>query len=125
MTPSQVHMHFDVFVSAGRLPTITVGEPGIHGAAVAGTHGAGEKTPSLAAVAAITTGFVGAEHMPNDAILAIGAKSMIVAAGNPPIITGTPFGTTVSGQGATPNVHISIAPLTTTCPIARTPLSIP
>jgi hypothetical protein len=57
-------------------------------------------------------------------MLTIGAKSMIVAAGIPPTITGTPFGTTVSGHGAIPNVHISIAPLTTTCPIARTPLSI-
>ena len=51
---------------------ITVGEPGVQGDVVAGTHGCGVKTPSAAAVAAATCGFAGDWHMPNGMILVIG-----------------------------------------------------
>lgn len=40
-----------------------------------GTQGAGEKTPSLAAVAAATTGFDIVPHIPKVGMLAIGAKA--------------------------------------------------
>ena len=54
-------------------PESTVGAPGIHGAAVAGTQGIGVKTPSAAAVAAITVGLQGLEHIPKVGIFVMGA----------------------------------------------------
>ena len=105
--PAQVHMRVQVAFNAGMLFTITVGEPGIHGATVAGTHGTGE--PS----AAITAGFVGAVHIPNGMMFTIGAKSIIVAAGLFSPVTGGPFGTTMSALGATPNEHLICALATT------------
>jgi hypothetical protein len=81
ITPPQVHMHWLVSFKAGILPMSTVGEPGTHGAAVAGMHGAGVGTPRAADVAAITAGFEGALHIPNVAMLVKGMKSIMVAAG--------------------------------------------
>ena len=49
--------------------------PGVHGAVVAGMHGAGENTPSLAAVAAATTGLDIVPHIPNVGMLTIGANA--------------------------------------------------
>jgi len=46
-----------VLLKAGAPPSMTVGEPGTHGAGVLGRHAAGVKTPSFAAVAAATIGF--------------------------------------------------------------------
>ena len=57
ITPPQLHMHFDELLSAGMFSTRTVGEPGAHGADVAGMHGIGVSTPSAADVAAATVGF--------------------------------------------------------------------
>ncbi len=81
MTPNQLHMHFDRLSSAGWLAIITVGAPGTHGEAVAGTHGCGVSTPIAAAVAAATWGLVGALHMPNGMMLVLGMWSMMLAAG--------------------------------------------
>jgi hypothetical protein len=54
--PPQLHMHFEELLSAGMFSTRTVGDPGVQGAAMAGTHGIGVSTPSAAAVAAATIG---------------------------------------------------------------------
>lgn len=72
MTPAHVHMQVELDSSAGMLLASVVVAPGVHGADVAGTHGAGVNTPEAALVAAMTAGFVGAEHMPNVGMLTIG-----------------------------------------------------
>lgn len=46
-------MHLQLLLSAGILASITMGTPGIHGAAVTGMQGIGVSTPSAAAVAAV------------------------------------------------------------------------
>jgi hypothetical protein len=62
-------------------------------------------------VAEATDGFAGEEHIPKVGMLTIGLLSMIVAAGWLPISV---FGlTAVSGAGAIPKLHVSIAPFTT------------
>ena len=38
ITPPQLHMHFEVEFSAGLPPIVTVGEPGVQGLAITGTH---------------------------------------------------------------------------------------
>jgi len=78
--------------------TITLVAPGVHGAVVAGTHGAGVKTPSLAAVAAATTGLDIVPQAPNVGMFTIGANAWMLAAGDP-ALTGVPMGTAVSGAG--------------------------
>ncbi len=70
--PAHMHMHVDVLLRMGMLPSSTVGEPGIQGAAVAGMQGMGVNTPSAAAVAAATIGFAGEMHMPNGMMFIIG-----------------------------------------------------
>lgn len=79
ITPPYVHIHFEVLFSAGLLFTSTVGEPGAHGAAHAGTHGACVNTPAAAAVAAITAGLLGHLHIPK--VMGGFGISIIVAAG--------------------------------------------
>ena len=103
MIPAHVHRHLEVLFKAHSFPIITVGEPGAQGAGVTGTQGTGE--PS----AAITAGFVGAEHMPNGMMLVAGTWSMIVAAGGPPAMT-LFAGRTVSGLGAAPKLQASMLP---------------
>jgi hypothetical protein len=110
--PAHMQVHIDILSSAGILPSITVAAPGVHGAVVAGTHGIGVSTPRAAAVAAATSGFAGLMHIPNGAMFAIGAKSMIVAAGILEQFT-IGVGSAVSVDGAMPIVHIIIAPETT------------
>lgn len=122
MTPAQVHMTLDVELSAGLPPISTVGEPGTQGAGRTGTHGAGVKTPRAAEVAAITAGFVGAEHIPNEAMFFMGTLSMMVAAGRPPART-LLSGVTTSGTGATPNEQAHTALLTTCCAMRGTSVS--
>ena len=72
IAPPQLQLHWQVLLSAGTSPTMTVGDPGAHGAAVTGTHGMGVRTPMAAAVAAATVGFDGDMHMPNGAIFTTG-----------------------------------------------------
>src|SRR5471032_919719 len=93
-----------LLLSAGMPPISTVGEPGAHGAAVAGMQGICVITPSAAAVAAATIGLAGLLHMPKVGTLTIGAWSMMVAAGAPVMVRFT--GSTASGAGATPKLHI-------------------
>lgn len=116
MAPPHKQVSMQVLLSAGILPIVTVVEPGIQGATVFGIHGAGENTPALAAVAAITAGLVGAEHMPKGIMLFIGVKSIMVAAGMLPPLTRL-VGRTIMVDGATPKVHINTAPLVTNCGI--------
>ena len=70
------------------------------------------KTPIAADVAAITAGLVGAEHIPNDAILVNGIKSMTFARCIPAKKT-VRDGFTVKGHGATPKVQVINADVTT------------
>jgi hypothetical protein len=88
--------------------------PGIHGEVVTGTQGAGEKTPSLAAVAAATVGLDMVPHIPNVGMLTIGANAWMFAAGVSQV-TGVPIGTTASGTGTGGIAieHEIIAPLLT------------
>jgi hypothetical protein len=72
MTPPHVHINWQLLVKAGNWPIFTVGEPGVQGLAVAGIQGAGVKAPSLAAVAAATTGFERVLHIPNGIMLTMG-----------------------------------------------------
>ena len=65
-------MHFDELLRAGIFPSITVGAPGVHGAAVAGTQGIGVKTPQAADVAEATVGLETVLHIPKVGILTIG-----------------------------------------------------
>lgn len=102
--PAQAHISFDELLSAGLFAIITAGEPGAHGAEVAGTHGAGVNTPAAAAVAATTWGFDGDEHIPKDIIFFIGTLSIIVATGE--LQPKTLFsGVTVRDDGAAPKEH--------------------
>jgi len=108
ITPPQAHMHLHVRSTTGAPRSSTVGTPGIH-TSVTGMHGIGVNTPNAAAVAAATSGFDGVVHMPNGMILTIGIASRMLAAGVPAVTVGT---TTLKAEGATPNVHINIAPST-------------
>jgi hypothetical protein len=93
---------------------MTLVAPGAHGDVVTGTHGAGEKTPSLAAVAAATVGLDIVPHMPKVGMLTIGANAWILAAGVSQV-TGVPMGRTArgTGTGGIANEQVIIAPLLT------------
>jgi hypothetical protein len=112
ITPAQVHMHLLVLFRDGMPPIVTVGEPGVHGAVVTGTHGTG--LPK----AAMTAGFVGAVHIPNGGILTIGLKSMMFAAGVPSAVVRF-TGSTIKLDGAIPKLHARIAPIFTCCGMTR------
>lgn len=70
-----------VLVSAGAGPDSTVGEPGIHGAAVIGVHGIGVSTPNAAAVAATTAGLPRLMHIENEPMFTKGLLSRMLATG--------------------------------------------
>jgi len=120
MTPPHMHMSLELLLSAGMLPSNTVGAPGTQGAMVMGMQGMGTNTPSAAAVAAATMGLAIDWHMPKGMTLAMGLLSMMLAAGGPPAITML-TGMTIREPGATPNVHCVIAPVQTCCPIDLAP----
>lgn len=108
------HASTEVLFKAGMLPSRTVGDPGIQGAGVAGTHGTGVGVPIAAAVADTKAGLVGDIHIPKDGMLTIGLWSMILAAGWLPVITrfcGSTIRVVV--PGGTANIHFNIAPLQT------------
>lgn len=112
MTPPQLHMHLHVLLRAGMPPAITVDDPGAHGAAVTGMHGMGVSTPMAADVADATVGFARLLHIPKGMMFTMGMLSMMFAAGmfEHMILL---FGRTVSVLGATPKLHIRVAPETT------------
>jgi hypothetical protein len=99
--PPIEHTHLLVLLSAGIPRNVTVGDPGAHGAVMAGTHGVG--TPAAAAVRTL--------HVPNGGILLIGTKSMMFAAG---FISAVTVGTvTINVDGAVPDVQTIIALIAT------------
>ena len=111
MEPAHMHISLDEESMALKLPTMTVGQGGAHGAGVTGMHGAGVWTPSAAAVRAMTIGFVTLLHMPKGTMFAIGMLSMIVATNFPSIMTGGPLGITISFPGARPIVQVNVSPM--------------
>ena len=52
--------------------SMTVGDPGAHGAGVFGMQGCGVNTPMAADVAAATWGFASEVHMPNGIMFVMG-----------------------------------------------------
>jgi hypothetical protein len=115
-----VHIAVQPVCSAGWPLIVTLAAPGVHGDVVTGTHGAGENTPSLAAVAAATVGFDIVPHMPNVGMFVIGMNAWMLAAGAS-ALTGVPIGTTASGTG-TGGIAIEqliIAPALTSGGMAR------
>jgi predicted DNA repair protein MutK len=108
-------MHWEVLLSAGIPPIITVAEPGVHGV-VTGMQGIGVSTPKAAAVADATIGLAMDMHMAKGGMLVIGTKSMILAAGGPPAFVRL-IGRTFRTEGAMPKVHIIMAPAVTCCGI--------
>jgi hypothetical protein len=108
MEPPYAHISLQDWFSAGFPPIIHVDEPGVQGAVSTGTQGIGVRTPIAAAVAEATVGFIIDEHMPKGITLTIGLLSIIVAIA----ITFITFscGSTISVEGAAPNVHCNVAP---------------
>src|SRR5437764_12666195 len=103
ITPPQAHISLELLLSAGILPSMTVGEPVTQGAGVTGTHGMGVSTPRAAVVAAATAGFDGELHMPKGMMFTSGLLSMMLASGVP---VSTRFcGSTTRELGATPKLH--------------------
>jgi len=112
MAPPQLHMHWEVLLSAGMVATITVVDPGAQGAVVTGTQGMGVSTPSAADVAEATEGLVMDMHMPKGMMFTMGMLSMMFAAGMLEHMV-LLVGMTVRVPGAAPKEHISVAPETT------------
>jgi len=109
--PPYAQMQVDPATRTGMPPAVICGAIGIHGAGTTGTHGIGVSTPSAAAVAAATVGLASDWHIPNGAMFTPGAISVMVATGRPST-TGR-GATTDNVDGASPNVHMIIAPETT------------
>jgi hypothetical protein len=115
MIPPQLHIHFELLLSAGILPTNTVGEPGTHGAAVTGMQGIGISAPNAAAVADATVGLDIEMHIPKGKMFTIGLLSIMLAIG---MAVMTRFaGKTMRELGARPKLHCKLAPALTNCPI--------
>ena len=102
-------------VLSSLLPTLRIslasGEPGTHGAMVMGMQGMGVNTPSAAAVAAITIGLAMDWHMPKGMMFNIGLLSMMLASGT--LVITKLVGNTIRVPGATPKLHLSMAPMQT------------
>ena len=106
--PAHIHIFLQVLVSAGIPSIIKSGLPGIHGVVTTGTQGAGVNTPMAAAVAEITAGLEGDEHMPKVEMLTPGAKSLTFNFGmfdKETILEGL----AIKGQGLVPNEQLIIA----------------
>ena len=84
-------------------------------------QGIGVSTPNAAAVAAATVGFAGEEHIPK--VMGSLGISMIVAIKKFCAIA-VVCDVTVSGLGATPNVHWHNAFITAAFPLVDTPFVI-
>ncbi len=103
ITPPQMQLSFELLFSAGIFPSMTVDEPGAHGAGVTGTQGMGVRTPNAAEVAEATVGFEMDEHTPNGGMFTIGLPSMMLAKG---VFDDVRFaGSTLSTAGAAPKLH--------------------
>jgi hypothetical protein len=111
ITPPHMHINLEESLRVGILPSSCVGDPGTHGAMVMGMHGMGVNTPSAAAVAAITIGFAMDWHMPKGMMFNIGLLSMMLASGT--LVITKLVGKTIRVPGATPKLHLSMAPMQT------------
>jgi len=111
MTPPQAQLHVEVSLSAAMFPICIVGDPGVHGAGITGTHGAGVGVPKAAVVAAATAGFDWVVHIPKGMMFFIGTWSMMFAAGVITIVLLS--GVTTRALGASPKLHLSMAPAVT------------
>ena len=90
---------------------VTVGDPGAQGETVLGMQGWGVRTPSAAAVAAATCGLARLVHIPKVGMFSNGAKSMMVAAFDPPtVIVGLVVATSGAGGCARDMEHEINAP---------------
>ena len=108
MTPAKAHISLLELLSRGFPPTRTVGAPGTQTPAGVKVQGMGVRTPRAAAVAEATKGLAREEHMPK-----VGSVvSEMVAIG---ILQARAWLwlVTVSGQGATPKLHMHRAVFTT------------
>jgi hypothetical protein len=94
------------------LPIITVGEPGVQGAAVTGIQGWGVNTPAAADVAAATWGLIGVVHIPKGEIFFIGMLSKMVAAAILDAFT-LFSGVTFNVLGIIPKLQVNAAPIVT------------
>jgi len=103
ITPPHMHISFEVLFKAGILAISTVGQPGAHGAVVAGIHGIGVKTPIAAAVADATIGLAMELHMPKGNMFTIGLLSIIFASGMDVKVLF--IGRTMRLPGAAPKLH--------------------
>ncbi len=72
MTPPQVHIQVEILSSDGNSSRVVWIAPGVHGAGTTGMQGIGVGTPSAAAVAEATSGFVGVIHMPKGMMFSMG-----------------------------------------------------
>ena len=115
ITPPHIQLSIEVLLSAGKVFTRTVGEPGTQGLTVFGMHGAGVKKTGGGR---FVDGLAGLLHMPNGGMFAFGAKSMIVAIS---IDVFTLPGVAVRLEGAAPKLHIIFAPPQTHSAIVNTP----
>jgi hypothetical protein len=106
ITPPTEQVHMLPLWMAGMPRMVTVEEPSVQGE-VAGTQGVG--TPAAAAVRTL--------QFPNGFMFIMGTKSMMLAAGCISAVTGGP--TTVSADGAAPDVQESMAPFVTNRGIAK------
>jgi len=119
-TPPQAQAQVDTVVTHGRPLTVTLREPGVHGVEVAGTQGCGVSVPWAAVVAAATCGLARLTHIPNDAMLVVGLKSVTTA--NVVVAVAGP-GSAVSAAGVVPIVQAMTVPVVTACVISA-PMSI-
>lgn len=116
MTPPQLHISFELLFRAGIFPIRTVGDPGVHGAAILGIQGWGLMTPGGGTgVIAATWGLAGERHTPKGVILTIGLLSIILAYGI--LVKVLLAGNTLSVPGVAPIEHIKDAPPHTKTPI--------
>jgi hypothetical protein len=114
MTPPQAQLQVEVLVRAGKMPIFDLMAPGCQGPIWLGMQGMGVSTPRAAVVAAATAGFAGEVHMPKGGMLAIGAKSIVVAARATPTSLGGGWGVTIKLLGAVPKgMHWRVAPIVT------------
>lgn len=101
--PPHMQVSLQELFNAGFPPIRTVGDPGAHGAVVAGIQGMGVSTPIAAAVAAATVGLLKDWHIPNGIMFINGTLSIIVASAWLDITLAA--GITFKVEGAAPNVH--------------------
>jgi uncharacterized membrane protein YvlD (DUF360 family) len=114
INPPHIQLRLQLLFNVGIFPNITVLEPGVQGATVAGMHGIGVSTPNAAVVAAATVGLANELHMPNGRIFTMGLLSMMLAAGILLVVTRF-CGNTTRELGAAPNEQLIMAPIHTCC----------